>query len=619
MVFLMFARLFAPPPPLPYQALTPQGAPKNSWELIRLFVWRRFRGRALLQNLTAAGGIGLMSFEPVVLKNIVDGLANSNGQWSDDIIRWFVIMAGLWLGSALFNRLREVVDAATQPHLRHEIQFYLFSYLIGHSPRFFQDNFAGKIGQKVKTAGQSAVQILQILTNDVIRIVIILSTALYLLAGTHVLFAAVLVGWSALQLGLSALMAGKCLKLSHAYSAESSASSGRIVDIVANVELVRAFTRRRYELDLLAESLDREAEKSVELRLYYAKMWFVLFNALLLFQLTLIGLAVTQALNGDMTVGDFSMVFSLSMLVGYNVWGLSTQMHGFFEQLGMLSEAIEAISGPHEITDKPGAAALKVAGGAIRFDDVRFSHGDQSSVFDGLSLDIPGGQKVALVGPSGAGKSSAIKLLRRQFEAQGGRILIDGQDVCAVSLDSLNAAVAEVPQSPALFHRSIYENIAYAREDATREEVERAARQAHSHDFIIARGRGYDAVVGEQGVRLSGGERQRIAIARAFLKNAPILVLDEATSALDSQTEHLIQGALWELFEGRTVIAIAHRLSTVTHMDRILYMEHGRILEDGPHAELLARNGKYAELWRRQVGGFLPEEGKETTRSAATD
>lgn len=608
----MFNRLFAPPPPLSYRDFTPDGVPKSPWRLIWLFASRRFWGRAMLQNLTAAGGIGLMSFEPVALKNIVDGLAVSQGQWSDAIVGWFAVLAGLWLGSALFNRLREVVDAATQPHLRHEIQFYLFSYLIGHSPRFFQDSFAGKVGQKVKSAGQSAVQILQILTNDLIRIVIILSVALYLLAGTHPLFAVVLLGWSALQLGLSATMAGKCLKLSHDYSSESSASAGKIVDIVTNVELVRAFTRRRHEFDLLARALDREAEKSVQLRLYYAKMWFVLFNALLLFQITLIGVAVHQALQGHMTVGDFSMVFSLSMLVGYNVWGLSTQLHGFYEQLGTFSEAIETIAAPHEIADKPGAPPLTATRGDIRFDNVHFAHGEQAPVFVGLSLFIPGGQKVALVGPSGAGKSTAIKLLRRQFEPQQGRIDIDGQDVAAVTIDSLNAAVAEVPQSPALFHRSIYDNIAYAREDATREDVEAAARKAHCHDFIMTREQGYDAVVGEQGVRLSGGERQRVAIARAFLKNAPVLALDEATSALDSQTEHHIQAALWELFEGRTVIAIAHRLSTVTHMDRILYMEGGRILEDGSHAQLLALNGKYAQLWRRQVGGFLPEDGKKS-------
>ena len=615
----MFARFFAPPPPLSYRDVTPEGLAKTPWRLIGLFVGRRNVARLLLLNFASAGGIGLMSLEPWALKNIVDGLAVSQGQWSDDIVRWFIILAGLWLGSALFNRLREVMDAAVLPRVCHEVQFYLFSWLIGHSPRFFQDNFAGKLGQKVKSAGDAAMRILQILTNDLIRIVIILSVALYLLAGAHPLFAWVLLGWSALQLLLSYLLAGRCAKLSEESSEASSAAAGKLVDMLTNIELVRAFTAQRREYALLAKALDRKMQTAVALRLYYAKMWFVLFNALLLFQITLIGVAVNQALAGNMTVGDFSMVFSLSMLVGYNVWSLSTQLHGFFEELGVLTEALATISAPHEVADQPDARPLRVTTGAVRFDGVCFSHGDGTAevgnqVFKNLSLEIPAGRKIALVGPSGAGKSTLVKLLRRQFDPQAGRVLIDGQDIGRATLTSLNEAVAEVPQAPAMFHRSIFDNIAYGKDDATQAEVELAARRAHCEEFILARPQGYAAVVGEQGVRLSGGERQRIAIARAFLKNAPILVLDEATSALDSETEHLIQQSLWALFEGRTVIAIAHRLSTVTRMDRILYMEHGQVLEDGSHADLLARDGKYARLWKRQAGGFLPEETEEENR-----
>lgn len=612
----MFARFFAPPPPLSYADVTPNGLVKTPWRLIGLFFGRRNIARVAALNISAAGGIALMSLEPWALKNIVDGLAVSQGQWSDDIVRWFVILASLWLSSALFNRLREVVEAAVLPRVSHEVQFYLFSWLIGHSPRFFQDNFAGKLGQKVKSAGDAAMRILQTLTNDVIRIVIILSVALYLLAGAHPLFAWVLLGWSALQLLLSYLLAGRCARLSEESSEASSAAVGKLVDMLTNIELVRAFSAQGREFSLLARALDRKLETAVALRLYYAKMWFVLFNALLLFQITLIGAAVSQALAGNMTVGDFSMVFSLSMLVGYNVWSLSTQLHGFFEEVGVLSEALDTLSAPHEVADRPEAQPLQVTNGAVRFDAVRFGHGGGAPesgalVFDDLTLEIPAGQKTALVGPSGAGKSTLVKLLRRQFDPQAGRVLIDGRDVAAATLASLNAAVAEVPQSPAMFHRSIYDNIAYAKADASREEVELAARRAHCEEFILARPQGYAAVVGEQGVRLSGGERQRVAIARAFLKNAPVLVLDEATSALDSETEHQIQQSLWELFEGRTVIAIAHRLSTITRMDRILYMEHGRVLEDGSHAELLARDGKYARLWKRQAGGFLPEETEE--------
>jgi ATP-binding cassette subfamily B protein len=523
-------------------------------------------------------------------------------------MRWFLLLGGLWVASALFNRLRELLDLHTSPALRHAIQIRLFDHLIDHSPRYFQDNFAGNLGQKVKQAGQSAIQILEILTNDIIRIVVILAIGLTLLASAQTLFAGLLVGWTAAHLTLSALLARRCLRLSHAFSEEVSSTTGRMVDVIANAELVRAFARRRQELAGLSDALTGEIDRSKELRWFLTKMWFWLFNALLVFQITLIGLAVSEATAGRMSVGDFAMVFSLASIVGTNVWGLSTRMLGFFEQLGILSGALELIVRPHEIPDPPGRPDLAVTAGAIRFEDVRFAHPGGGAVFDGLSLTIRPGERVALVGPSGVGKSTLVRLLRRQFPVQGGRILIDGQDIAGVSLASLNRAVAEVPQLPSLFHRSIRDNIAYGSEGATDDAIRAAAARAHCDRFIEGRAGGYNTVVGERGIQLSGGERQRVAIARAFLKDAPILVLDEATSSLDSETEHLIQDALLGLFEGRTVIAIAHRLSTVTGMDRILYMEAGQILEDGDHATLLRRDGPYARLWRRQVGGFLPDD-----------
>jgi ATP-binding cassette, subfamily B, bacterial len=243
--------------------------------------------------------------------------------------------------------------------------------------------------------------------------------------------------------------------------------------------------------------------------------------------------------------------------------------------------------------------------GDIRFEHVRFAHPDGKAVFDDLSLAIRPGEKVGLVGPSGAGKSTLVRLLRRQYEPQGGRILIDGSDIAHITWDSLNEAIAEVPQVPGIFHRAVRDNIRYARPDAKDEDVIRAAVDAYAHDFIQERSTGYGTIVGEQGIKLSGGERQRVAIARALVKDAKILVLDEATSSLDSESEHLIQEGLWTLMQGRTVIAIAHRLSTIAGMDRIVYLEAGKIIEEGPHRELLARGGAYARLWNRQMGGFI--------------
>ncbi len=603
-------------------AAAPPPLPSSPWAFLWRFVRDGFAGRTVLLTLAAIGGIGLMGLEPVAMRGLVDTLAGQaetgGANRTEGVLSWLLLLGGLWVASALFNRLRELIDLHTSPALRHAIQVRLFAHLIDHAPRYFQDNFAGNLGQKVKQAGQSAIQLLEILTNDIVRILVILTIGLWLLAAAHTLFAVLLVAWTIAHLGVSALLARRCLTLSHAFSEEVSSSTGRMIDVIVNADLVRAFARRREERALLSETLTGEVERSKELRWFLTKMWFGLFNALLVFQITLIGIAVSEAIAGRMSVGDFAMVFSLASIVGTNVWNLSSRMLHFFEQLGILSGALDLIVRPHEIPDPPGRPALAVTAGAIDFHALRFSHPGGAAVFDGLTLSIAPGERVALVGPSGAGKSTLVRLLRRQFPLQGGHIRIDGQDIAAVGLDSLNRAIAEVPQVPSLFHRSIHANIAYGAPSvalgstpgASDEAIRAAAAKAHCQDFIERRAGGYDTVVGERGVQLSGGERQRVAIARAFLKDAPILVLDEATSSLDSETEHHIQDALWSLFEGRTVIAIAHRLSTITGMDRIVYLDGGRVLEDGDHATLLQRNGPYARLWRRQVGGFLPSDAQ---------
>jgi len=283
-----------------------------------------------------------------------------------------------------------------------------------------------------------------------------------------------------------------------------------------------------------------------------------------------------------------------------------------FENIGTVQESMQTIARPHGLVDAPQAPALKVTRGEIRFEDVSFHYGKEEGVIEGLTLTIRPGEKVGLVGTSGAGKTTLTSLLLRLHDVESGRILIDGQDIAKVSQDSLRSSIAVVTQDTSLLHRSIRDNIAYGRVGATDREIVEAARLAHAHDFIMGledhRGRrGYDAHVGERGVKLSGGQRQRIAIARVILKDAPILVLDEATSALDSEVEAAIQESLSTLMEGKTVLAIAHRLSTIAALDRLIVLEEGRIIEEGSHADLLRHGGLYARLWRRQSGGFLGE------------
>jgi ATP-binding cassette subfamily B protein len=557
--------------------------------------------------------MGLMGMEPAVLRRLVLALQQVEGSGGQvyEVVRWTVVLGAMWLGSALFNRATEVVELHFFLPLRAAIQAYLFSYLMEHAPRYFQENFAGRLSQKVKDAAAATLVLIYIVAHDLVRICVIMTIGLVLLGSAHWGFAAAIIGWSALFLAASAWFARGCIRRSRSFADAVARASGQLVDSIANAELVRSFVGLPGERRRLARALGEERAMSRELRLFLIGMRLIMFSFTILFQLLLVGLAVREVLGGRMTTADFVMVLSLSTLVAGNVYSLGSRMLDWFEQLGNLGEAIALLTQPHEIVDRPDARPLGQVRGELRFEDVRFAHADGTKVFDGLSLCIAPGEKVALVGPSGAGKSTLIKLLRRHYPLNAGRILIDGRDIADITWDSLHAAVAEVPQSPGLFHRSIGENILYAAPGAGEAALRQAARQAHCHEFVGRRRAGFDAVVGEHGVRLSGGERQRVAIARAFLKDAPILVLDEATSALDSETEHLIQESLWQLMEGRTVIAIAHRLSTIRRVDRVLYIDQGRILEEGSQAELLAKGGHYARLWARQSGGFLPEEGKE--------
>jgi len=581
--------------------------PTQAWPFLWHFVRRYYLHRYLLMVLAVLLGQGLETLEPYVLKRMVNALSDSvkTGASAAPVTTWFIVGFGLWAVSMLLMRVYQIVDINTGPPLRAKVQKQMFSYLIGHSPRYFQENFAGKLGQKIKEAGRAILGILDILCFDASKITVILVVATTLMAVQAPLFAVLLLGWMAVYLTVTTLLARRCVSLSKAFSAAVSTSTGRLIDSIANADTVRSFAKAAFERRLLAHYLDEEARRSIRLR------WFL--TMMRLFQviavIVLLGLMVWQALRatlaGTLDLGSFTLVFTLSNYIAINVWNLSNRMLDFFEQIGTLTEAIDLVTQPHEIVDRPEAKPLVVTRGAIAFRGVSYAHPDGSQLFDKLNLEVAAGEKVALVGPSGAGKSTLIKLLRRHFEPQGGRIEIDGQDIAGVTWDSLNEAIAEVSQLPGVFHRPLRDNIRYAREDAPEDAVIEAAINTHSHEFIVSRPTGYDTIVGEQGIKLSGGERQRLAIARAILKDARILVLDEATSSLDSESEHRIQEALFALMEGRTVIAIAHRLSTITGMDRILYLESGRILEQGSHQALLRLGGRYARLWNRQVGGFL--------------
>ncbi|HWU27436.1 MAG TPA: ABC transporter ATP-binding protein [Rhizomicrobium sp.] len=574
------------------------------WYLVRT----HFPKRVAILVALAATATAVGAFGPLALSHLINAIGHAFAKhliFKAAVLPWVLVMAAIWLISASVYRGYEAIDIEVSPRMRALAQKYLFVYMLGHSPRYFQENFAGKLGQKIKQSGQATVSILNILCLDMVRVTGLVIVGGVLMFEAHASYALILGGWTILYLGIVISLAQRCVRLSKALSDEVSTSTGRLVDAITNADLVRAFAKAAYERRFISFFLDDEMNASRRLRWFLIVMRSFMQLATLALLVGLVVVSGLDALSGALSVGAFAMIYFLGNQIARSVQELSFRMLDYFEQLGTLTEALELVTSAHEIVDAPDARPLVVRDGAIRFERICFAHPDGQSVFQDLSLDIRTGEKVGLVGPSGAGKSTLVKLLRRQYEPQGGRILIDGVDIAHVTWDSLNEAIAEVPQVPGVFHRAVRDNIRYARPDAREDDVMRAAIDAYAHAFIEARPTGYGTIVGEQGIKLSGGERQRVAIARALVKAAKILVLDEATSSLDSESEHLIQQGLWTLMQGRTVIAIAHRLSTIAGMDRIVYLEAGRIIEDGPHRELLARGGAYARLWNRQMGGFI--------------
>jgi ATP-binding cassette subfamily B protein len=392
------------------------------------------------------------------------------------------------------------------------------------------------------------------------------------------------------------------------FAAARSLVTGKVVDSVTNVMNAKMFARRQYEEDYLTDYLNHEVNHALRTYWYMEKLRWFQFTAAMVLMIGMVGYALKIWSEGNMTVGEFSMVAGLAIMLIEAARGLSRSFLEFFEYLGNISDGVSVFVQPHEIVDKPDALVLKVEQGEIAFRDVCFTYHEGLQVFEHLDVTIKPRQQVGLVGFSGSGKSTFVNLILRLFEPSSGAIKIDGQNILDVTQDSLRESVSMIPQDPQLFHRSLMENIRYGRLDATDDEVIEAARKAHAHEFILQSEKQYESLVGERGVKLSGGQRQRIAIARAILKDSPILILDEATSSLDSVTEKKIQLGLENLMKDRTVVVVAHRLSTISHMDRILVFDQGKIIEDGTHQQLLLRDGHYAHLWNMQAGGFLPEK-----------
>jgi len=506
-----------------------------------------------------------------------------------------------------------LVNQAIVPNLTNRIRWQNHRYVIRQSLGFFQNDYAGRIANRImQTSGalrESAVQIV----DAIWYVAIYTGSAIVMFAKADIWLAAPLVVWLVAYVATLRFFVPRTKERSWRQSEARSRLMGRIVDGYSNILTLKLFAHTQREEQYVADAMGEQIKRMRAMTRLTTAMDLTIttLNGFLIVGTSALALWLWS--QGKVTVGAIALstglVIRINNMSGWIMWVIN----GIFENVGTVQDGIETISKPRTVQDREGAMPLEVTEGAVHFDDIHFHYGKKGGVISGLDLSVRGGEKIGVVGPSGAGKSTLVNVLLRLYDLEGGRILIDGQDIAHVAQESLRAQIGVVTQDTSLLHRSIRDNLLYGRPDASEAQVIEAVRKARAEEFIPqlvdGEGRsGYDAHVGERGVKLSGGQRQRIAIARVLLKDAPILILDEATSALDSDAEAAIQDSLEVLMRGKTVIAIAHRLSTIARMDRLVVMDKGRIVETGTHAELIARDGLYARLWRRQTGGFVAAE-----------
>jgi ATP-binding cassette subfamily B multidrug efflux pump len=606
-MFSLFERLLKPTD-LPEEAEPPPGFIAFFWHFAR-------QAKGLFVALFAAGFVVALldSTIPVFMGRIVTLITETPADqlfatfWPHLLGMAVVLLIARPIAQASQNLIANQAIAA---NVSNRIRWQNHWYVVRQSWAFFQNDFAGRIANRVMQTGPAIRETLVALITSVWYILVYGTSALILLSSADPVLALPVVLWFLGYLVMLRVLVPRMRDRSKAVSEGRSMLTGRIVDSYTNILTVKLFARAREEDAYVRDAIDQHTE------LFYGSLRL---NTLFSFCLSTLnammvtgtgGLALVLWTQGKVEVGTVAMALPLAWQI-VNVAGwVALQVTSIFENIGVIQEGMMTIARPIALIDRPDAPSLNVTRGEIVFEDVRFGYGRESGVIDGLNLTVKPGEKIGLIGRSGAGKSTVVNLLLRFFDLEDGRILIDGQDIAAVTQESLRAQISMVTQDTSLLHRSIGDNIRYGRPQATDAEVVAAAKLAHAHEFVLEledwkQRRGYPAQVGERGVKLSGGQRQRIAIARVILKNAPILVLDEATSALDSEVEAAIQSSLDTLMAGKTVIAIAHRLSTIARMDRLIVLDRGRIVEQGTHHELLQHGGNYAALWQRQSGGFI--------------
>lgn len=591
--------------------------PSRLWPFLRAYskpFEKIFVLTALMSVIVAAVEIGLIYY----MGRVVDLLSGEPMQVWQDHGTEFLLVAGFVLLLRPVLQLLDVLllNNAILPNFGTLIRWRSHKHVLRQSVSWFENDFAGRIANRIMqtppAAGEVVFQVFDAITFSLAYLV---GAAILLMASDPRLLLPLL-AWFVLYGFLVRWTVERVGPASQAASDARSTVTGRVVDSYSNIHSVKMFAHDSRELSYAKEAIEKTRETfQVEMRIFTVMDGvLVVLNGLLI--VGVVGWAMYLWMQGAASAGVVAAATALTLrlnaMTGWIMWALTS----FFRQLGVVAEGMETIAQPIDLADAADAAPLELCHGEISLCDLSHHYGRESGGLDRMTLTIQPGEKVGLIGRSGAGKSTLVKLLLRFYDPDSGQIFIDGQDLRAVTQDSLRRQIGMVQQDSALLHRSVRENLLYGRPDASEAELVAAAKQAEAHDFILdledPQGRrGYDAHVGERGVKLSGGQRQRITLARVILKDAPILLLDEATSALDSEVEAAIQETLYGMMEGKTVIAIAHRLSTIAQMDRILVLDQGRIVEEGRHEDLLRAEGLYAQFWARQSGGFLNAEAAE--------
>ncbi len=586
--------------------------PVSPPSVVLRYFWRELAKYPWLVSGSLGSAIGLQLAAlaaPWYMREFFDLLVEPAGSIPEsDFLRLIGIIGALLLVAWAMRRVRGWTQIYLEIGVMQELTLNAFAGLMRHSHQFFSSQFSGTLMRRIVKYRDAFETLYDVLTMTLVPLVVYIVGASIVLSFRNITLGLVFTGWCVGVLFLQFKLAQWRQPLREIRTAEDSAVVGALSDAIVNQPTIALFSGFAHEVRRLRGVIDRWRVAIIRSWVADENIWTAQGLLMVALNVGMLYGAYVFWSRGELSVGDFVLIQAYIMGTFDSIFGINRDLRRVYDGFADAGEMAGILEMPVSVSDPTEPAAAQAARGHVTFAHAGFRYQEHAPILDDFSLDIASGEKVALVGSSGAGKSTITKLVLRLFDVTEGGVQIDGVDVRALAQDDLRRLVAFVPQDPVLFHRSLMENIRYGRRDATDDEVKAAARKAHCHEFIEKLPQGYETFVGERGVKLSGGERQRIAVARAILKDAPILVLDEATSSLDSESEALIQDALGILMEGKTVIAIAHRLSTIMHMDRIVVIEKGRIADEGTHSELLAREGLYQKLWNIQAGGFLKEE-----------